>query len=112
MLYPSLVKSFVESTPVSISVDADGIDEDGAPIEGVSWSGSANYQDHVEEKYGTDKAETEVKGVLYMDGDPFSEMSIIAGGTVTVFGEQRDIVLGMKARNLDGTVNYTRLDIR
>lgn len=112
MLFPRLVRQFTQSTPVSVTIDADGIDEDGAPIEGARWSGNANWQDHVAEVFDKERAETEVRAVLYIDGDPFSELAIIAGGTVTAFGDERSIIAGMKARNPDGSVNYTRLELR
>ena len=112
MLYPRLVRDFVQSTPMNVVVDADGIDEDGAPIEGARWEGSANYQDHTHDIYAKDKVETEVLASIYIDGDPFPSLSVIAGGEVTVFDETRNIVRGMKARNPDGTVNYTRLELR
>lgn len=112
MLYPRLVRQFAQSMGVEVTVDIDGIDEDGEPITGDSWAGLANYQDYVHETYTKDKAETEVRARLYIDGDVFPNVSVIAGGTVHVFDTERDIVVGMKARNLDGTVNYTRLDLR
>lgn len=113
MRWPKLVVPFTQSTPVSVVINADGIDEDGAPVEGVSWYGNCNWQDHVAEVFAKEKAETEVHAILYIDGDPFPTMNVIAGGDVTTaYGEERSIVSGMKARNPDGTVNYTRLDLK
>lgn len=112
MRWPSLVAPFARSTAVECVVDADGIDEDGAPIEGARWSGKANWQDHVAEVFGRESAETEVKARLYMDGDPFPGLNVIAGGKVQAFGEERSIVAGCKARNPDGTVNHVRLDLK
>ena len=45
------------------------------------------------------------------DGDIAPDMAVISGGTVEVFGEKRRIERGMKARNPDGSVNYTRLEV-
>lgn len=112
MRWPRLVMGFTQSTPVTVTVDVDGIDEDGAPIVGSSWSGACNWQDRTREVYSRDLAETEVNATVYIDGDPFPGLSVIAGGTVSAFNDEREIVQGMKARNPDGTVNYTRLDLR
>lgn len=112
MRYPKLVKDFTQSTPVNVVIDADGIDEDGAPIEGARWSGACNWQDQTVEKYGKEKAETEVLASLYIDGDPFPELAIISGGTVEAFEDTRNIVRGAKGRNPDGTVNFTRLELQ
>ena len=112
MRWPRLVLGFAQSMPVEATVDADGIDEDGAPIVGAEWSGSCNWQDRTVEAFDKDMAETKVTATLYVDGDPFPGLAVIAGGTVSAMGGERQIVQGMKARNPDGTVNYTRLDLR
>ena len=46
-----------------------------------------------------------------MHGDPIFAAPAIVGGEITVFGVKRRIWQGEKARNPDGTVNYTRLDV-
>lgn len=112
MRFPKLVAAFTQSTGVSVVIDADGIDEDGAPIEGAHWEGLCNYQDHTIERYNQHKAETEARASLYIDGDPFPELSIIAGGEVQVFGDTRSIVLGEKARNPNGTVNFVHIGLK
>lgn len=112
MRFPRLVKAFTQSIPITAVVDADGIDEDGAPIVGATWEGSCNWQDRSVETFDHTKVETKVVATLYIDGDPFSGLAIISGGNVTAFGETREIVQGMKARNPDGTVNYTRIDLK
>lgn len=112
MRWPSLVAPMARSTMVSIVADADGIDEDGAPVEGARFEGMANWQDRVVETYGEQRAETEVRAVVYVDGDAFPGMAVIAGGEVEALGERRAIVAAAKARNVDGTVNHTRLELR
>lgn len=44
-------------------------------------------------------------------GDIAPDFPTLSGGTVTIFGEERRIEQGMKARNLDGTVNYCQLEV-
>lgn len=43
-------------------------------------------------------------------GEMASDLAVF--GHVIIFGRKRQIVRGTKARNLDGTVNYTRLDVK
>lgn len=112
MRWPRLVAPMARSTGVSIVADADGIDEDGAPVEGARFEGMANWQDSVVEVYGQQRSETEVRAIVYIDGDAFPDMAVIAGGEVAALGEVRSIVAGAKARNVDGTVNHTRLELR
>lgn len=39
------------------------------------------------------------------------DSDVIVSGYVVIFGRKRRITKGTKARNFDGTVNYTRLDV-
>lgn len=112
MRWPRLVRAWAQGVPVAVSIDADGIDEDGAPIVGAEWSGSCNWQDVSGRTYTRDTVEVEVGATLYIDGDPFPSVPFITGGTVAVAGEEREILKGSKARNPDGTVNHTRIDLR
>lgn len=112
MKYPKLVKLFALSTPISADVTVEGIDEDGAPVTGVTYSGLCNYQDNARRIVTNDKVETDLTGTAYFDGDIAPALSVISGGTAVVHGAERIIVKGEKARNPDGTVNFTRLDLK
>ena len=111
MRWPSLVKQFAQSTPVSVSVEAEGYDEDGAPVEAATWEGEASWQDTARRTFATDRGEDVATATLYMSGDVLPGVPRIAGGTVSAFGHERRIVAGAKWRNPDGTVNYTRLEL-
>lgn len=45
MKYPCLVNKRFCTTPISISVDTEGIDEDGAPIAAFQADEKCNYQE-------------------------------------------------------------------
>lgn len=70
-----------------------------------------NYQDAAAVRYTTEKQTPGITGVLYIDGDIVPDAAVISAGYVEIFGEKREISKGTKARNPDGTVNYTRLDV-
>jgi formylmethanofuran dehydrogenase subunit C len=55
---------------------------------------------------------TDGNGTLVYEDPGETAPYIIASGYVVIFGRKREIVKGCKARNLDGTVNYTRLDVK
>lgn len=112
MKFPKLVRKMALSTFITVNVTVEGIDEDGAPTTGVSFSGLCNYQDNARRIVTNDKVETDLTGTAFFDGDIAPELSVISGGEIEIFGDKRLIIKGQKARNPDGTVNYTRLDIR
>jgi len=51
----------------------------------------------------------EITGSALFPGDICPELPVISGGTAAVFGADRRVLEGRKARNPDGTVNYTEV---
>ncbi|MBP3543582.1 MAG: hypothetical protein J6J86_05095, partial [Lachnospiraceae bacterium] len=58
-----------------------------------------------------DKQMIKLTGTALFPGDIAPELPVIAGGSITVFGQKRRIYEGIKARNPDGTVNYTEIRV-
>lgn len=112
MRWPKLVAAFTQSVEVSASIDAEGVDEDGAPVEDSTWSGKCNWQDSTARTFSRDRTDVAVDAVLYVDGDPFPSMWSVAGGTVTIGEDEREIIRARKNRNPDGSVNNTELWLR
>ncbi len=70
-----------------------------------------NFQDTAKTVLTAEKKLVQITGTALFCGDIAPEYPALSGGTVTVFGMERRIQQGMKARNSDGTVNYCRLDV-
>ena len=111
MKYPSLVPAAVCKTPVTLTIYADELTEDGAPEIASTFSGFCNYQDTAQRVYTSDKHYIQLTGKALFNGDIFPELSVIADGTAEIFGEIRRIYRGTKARNPDGSVNYTEIQL-
>ena len=112
MRWPRLVLPFTQTVAVEAVVDADGLDEDGAPMVAATWEGPCNWQDSTSRRFATDRSEVQVSAVLYVDGDPFPGLWSVSGGWVTIGGDRRALVRARKNRNPDGTVNNTELWLR
>ena len=110
--WPQLVLPQFCTTEISVKVDSEDLNENGTPKQLINWVGKCNYQDKVKRIWNKDKELVEVSATCLIPGDIAPEVSIIPSGTVTVFGQQRELVIGRKARNPDGTVNYTQLELR
>ena len=52
-----------------------------------------------------------IEGTVLIPGDIAPGISVISDGEVKVFEGKRNIYKGEKARNPDGTVNYTKLEL-
>ena len=58
-----------------------------------------------------EKKLVQLSGVALFPGDIAPDLPNLSGGTIEVNGEKRRIFQGRKARNPDGTVNYSELDV-
>lgn len=111
MRYPSLVRKEYCKTPVRVIIEQEGISEDGEPLKAYEADLFCNYQDKAKTVLTTEKKVVEVTGSALFCGDIAPKLSVISGGTAIIFGVERQIAVGEKARNPDGTVNYTRLEL-
>ena len=109
MNYPCLVPKRLCKTDITISFDREGLNEYGEPLEAVNYSGKCNYQDKAKTVITADKKLVEISGTVLIPGDACPDFPVISGGSAVVFGVKRRIQQGTKARNPDGTVNYTEV---
>lgn len=106
----SVLKS-VCKTPVAVTLFQEGLSEDGEPISIGTLNLMCNYQDKAKTVIISDKQAVKITGQCYFIGDIAPDIAAISNGEAEAFGEKRRIFSGEKARNPDGTVNYTRLDL-
>ena len=111
MKYPCLVLKSVCKTPIKVTVFKEGISEDGEPLTDVVLNLMCNYQDKAKTVITADKQLVQLSAQAFFIGDIAPDCAVISGGEVTVSGQTRRIFQGIKARNPDGSVNYTRLDL-
>lgn len=111
MKYPCLVPKFLCKTPIHIEIEPEGLNEYGEPFDSIEVDALCNYQDKAKTVYTKEKKAVKVTGSAYIPGDIAPKLPTIPGGTVKIFGVERRIVTGSKARNPDGTVNYTMLEL-
>ena len=111
MKYPCLVDKRLCKTPIHVEIEPEGVTNYGEPFSTVIFDGKCNYQDSAKVVRTDEKKLIEVGGTALFPGDIAPDLSVISGGTVTVFGVNRRIAIGNKSRNPDGTVNYTRLEL-
>ena len=111
MIYPKLVREKDCKTDIHIVLYGEGTTEDGEPIIALEDDLKCNYQDKAKRVLTAEKVIIQLTAKAYFVGDIAPDLAVISGGQVTVFGETRSIYKGTKARNPDGTVNFTELEI-
>lgn len=108
-MWPKLVRG--AKTPVHVVVESEDTNEYGERPVILDKSFVCNYQDSASVKHTADKQAANITGTIFIDGDILPDAAVISSGYVTIFGEKREIKKGSKARNLDGSVNYTRIEV-
>lgn len=109
MKYPCLVPKRLCKTDISVTIDQEGLNEYGEPLKPVEYYGQCNYQDKAKTVLTTEKKLIEITGTALFPGDICPDLPAISGGSAVIFGGKRRILEGRKARNPDGTVNYTEV---
>lgn len=111
MNFPCLIRKNMCKTDIHLEIEQEGKNVYGEPLEPVIWDGKCNYQDSGKTVLTAEKQLIQIEGCALIPGDIAPELPAITKGKITVFGVTRDVYKGTKARNPDGTVNYTRLDV-
>lgn len=111
MIYPSLVPDWVCKTPATILFEREGLNEYGEPLDSIAKECRVNYQNSAATVHTDEKKEIRLSGRVYITGDACPQLPDITTGDIIIFGQRRRIAYGRKARNPDGTVNYTELGV-
>lgn len=111
MKYPCLVDKKHCKTEIHVEIEPSGLDKYGNPYPSVIYDGKCNYQESAKRILTTEKKLIEITGTALFPGDIATSVPNISGGTATVLGAEHRIAQGQKARNPDGTVNYTVLEL-
>lgn len=109
MKYPCLVPKRLCKKDISLSFDREGLNEYGDPLPPITFSGKCNYQDKAKTILTAEKKVVQITGSALLPGDVCPELPVISGGEAMIFGVKRRILEGRKARNPDGSVNYTEV---
>lgn len=109
MKYPCLIPVKMCRTDIHMELEQEGLQENGEPLPAIVYDGKCNYQDRAGTVFTAEKKLVEITGTALIPGDICPDMAAVSGGTAVVFGGKRRIQQGIKARNPDGTVNYTEV---
>lgn len=111
MKWPQLVPKSVCHTPVEVQI-ADGIDEDGVPKMVAVWAGKCNYSEKQKQILDAERRLITLEAIALFPGDIFPGREKLEGEVVIDGGSiVRTIYRGGRARNPDGTVNFTQLEL-
>lgn len=110
MKWPQLVPESVCHTPVEVQI-TDGIDQDGLPKVVAHWSGKCNYSEKQKQILDAERRLITLEATALFPGDIFPGREKLEGDVIINGGMARIIFRGSRARNPDGTVNFTQLEL-
>lgn len=108
-MWPRLVPPSVCRTSCKV-VLTDGEDENCAPVVAAELELQCNYQDSPRQTIDAQRRLVQLGGVALFCGDIAPAVDVLAG-TVEVYGKVWTIYRGTKCRNINGSVNYTKLEL-
>ncbi len=111
MKYPCLIDKRFCKTDIHVEITPEGVDKYGEPKEPTIIEAKCNYQDTAKTVLTAEKVLVQLTGIALFPGDIAPDLPTLSGGIATVYGIQRAIYQGTKARNPDGTVNYSKLEL-
>ncbi len=111
MKYPCLVNKKLCKTDIHLEIRPEGVDKRGEPFSPVIVDAKCNYQDSAKTVLTAEKKLVEITGTALFPGDIAPGLPVISGGTARICSVERRILKGTKARNPDGSVNYTKLEM-
>ena len=111
MRYPCLVPKKLCKVDIYVHLESEDVNNHGEPEQILDLDLKCNFQDRAKTILTAEKKLIQITGTAMFPGDIAPNFPILSGGTVTVFGQERRIEQGMKARNPDGTVNYSQLEV-
>ncbi len=111
MKYPCLVDKRFCKTPIHAEITPEGVNKYGEPYPATVIDSKCNYQDTAKTVLTAEKVLVQLAGIALFPGDIAPDLPTLSGGTATIYGVERTIFQGTKARNPDGTVNYSKLEL-
>ena len=111
MKYPCLVPKRLCKTDIHVHLESEELTNLGEPVRVLDKALKCNFQNRAKTILTTEKKLVQITGTALFPGDIAPDFPSLSGGTVQIFGQERRIEQGMKARNPDGTVNYCKLEV-
>lgn len=109
MKFPQLVPEKVCTTPCTV-YQTDGLNRDGSKKKTVVFEGKCFYAEKSHQKLNAEKQLITLSATALFNGDIAPDSPVI-DGYVYINKRQYRIYSSEKCRNLDGTINFTRLEL-
>ena len=107
---PPIKKAMLNSY-CDIALNASGISEYGEELPSVTYSGRCYFSEKRKRVYDAEKNLIQLEGQVFIPGDIAPTLSEACTGTITVNGTEYTVYAVKRARNQDGSVHHTILEL-
>ena len=100
------------TTNYSLTLNQEGISEDGEPINAITKSGKCIFSEKAKRIIDSEGKQITLLGKVIVKGDIAPELKTISDGTITINASSYEIHAGYRPRNPDGTVHHTEFEVK
>ena len=103
---------FLLTTDYTISLNQEGISEDGEPIKALTKDGKCIFSEKAKRIIDSEGKQITLLGKVIIKGDIAPSLKTISDGVISINGKDYEIHAGYRPRNPDGTIHHTMFEIK
>lgn len=98
-------------TPCVVTLNTEGLNEQGEPEAEFTWSGKSIFSEKSKTVVTADNRIVRLEARVILKGDIAPQIEVISDGTVQIGAKTYTIYRSERARNPDGSIHHTTLEL-
>ena len=99
------------NTDYSLSLNSEGISEDGEPISVIESSGKCIFSEKAKRIIDSEGKQITLTGKVIIEGDIAPSLKTVSDGVITINNREYEIYAGYRPRNPNGTIHHTEFEV-
>lgn len=99
------------NTQCTVELNSEGLNEQGEPEAALTWSGKGIFFEKSKTVMTADNRIINLEARIVLKGDIAPSIGVISDGIVSINGKEYTIYRAEKARNPNGSVHHTVLEL-
>lgn len=104
--------SWLLTTDYSLTLNQEGVSEDGEPLISFSHSGKCIFSEKSKRIIDADGKQITLVGKVIVEGDIAPELKTVSDGVITINEREYEIHASYRPRNPDGTIHHTMFEVK
>lgn len=103
---------FLLTTDYRITLNQEGISEDGEPISAFTGNGKCIFSEKAKRIIDSEGKQITLLGKVIVKGDIAPSLKSVSDGAITINGCSYEIHSASRPRNPDGTIHHTMFEVK